>query len=762
MKEVCWEDPCKIVEMSQDVYGTRRVLKGFYPSSMYGLFVDMLHVPLYPTTSEYLNAVYNLVNRTILPDREASKQLFTMFHVLGQKTLVKEKVEEFKTWGVPDDPRERCALYHAMDSFIDPEMVEILRSGQNAETRILPTHSHHFKTINDRPILSINTNIRSIYEKEEKIAIVSLDDVSHAFRLITECAPHLRRAKEREIENILLYIMLFYRACGLELLSDLHSEPEIHATPTYTGCFFWQLLLSNITSAVQRFIVKMFPMHYQQLQSENFQDTLKSNLEFQVANQLEMVYTLKGRKDISVKQTKLCIVEHSESLDESSDDPGRHKKCVVYIWDMLVSGQQFAEQIIKELMGVFVGDDDDKKEMLTEFVLTYTTVQNKEAFMRRKKIPKLKKSETVWEYPKPKRPGDDRTREKDSSENEQNPSQNTADIVESNNNQHSEELQDAEPPRKRAKNAYNDNAETTILPHNSQSEHTKNILAINLTGEEPTPPISMLDNRGNIDQLPPPPLPPSPPLPPELPGGADQQTTGEKRKHDVIDVDSLQQISNETINNNVKSERPTDPRLNKKTSEWFLDYSNAQQNTNMDLTPSVELRHCPPQITPYNVDISEQYEDLPMEANKLIDQSGISLNRLLRAKDLDGNIGQLGEKIVYSHLCREYKDELSNGLVEIEWLNESKEHWLPYDMKLTFFDQRQPPIVYIEVKATYLDEKKEFEISSNQIKFAFEQGERYHLYRLSGLRNVQELKLKRLANLGLYLENKSVKLFMIL
>ena len=122
----------------------------------------------------------------------------------------------------------------------------------------------------------------------------------------------------------------------------------------------------------------------------------------------------------------------------------------------------------------------------------------------------------------------------------------------------------------------------------------------------------------------------------------------------------------------------------------------------------------------------------------------------------------VGAEIVYKHLCRQFADELTNKVVGIEWLNEDDEFGLPYDIKMTFYDSRQPPVIYVEVKSTFLDERKEFEISSTQMKFAFEQGERFHLYRLSGLKDVREMKLRRLANLSSYMENKSVKLFMVL
>ena len=105
IKEVCWDDPSGIVEISQDVYGTRRILKGFFADQMKDFFVQTLGVPMFPTTNEYLNAAYNLVNRTILPDKDALRKLFKMFYVLGQKCCLAEKVDELKEWGLPDSTK---------------------------------------------------------------------------------------------------------------------------------------------------------------------------------------------------------------------------------------------------------------------------------------------------------------------------------------------------------------------------------------------------------------------------------------------------------------------------------------------------------------------------------------------------------------------------------------------------------------------------------------------------------------------------------
>ena len=81
---------------------------------------------------------------------------------------------------------------------------------------------------------------------------------------------------------------------------------------------------------------------------------------------------------------------------------------------------------------------------------------------------------------------------------------------------------------------------------------------------------------------------------------------------------------------------------------------------------------------------------------------------------------------------------------------------------MTQDDASDGKIIYIEVKSTRSHSKKEFEISSQQVKFAFEQGSSFHLYRVSGLTSTSKVRIRRLVNLSMYLNNKSVRLYMVL
>ena len=354
-------------------------------------FVNTLGVPLFPTTAEYLNAVYNLVNRTILPDKDALKKLFKMFFVLGQKTCRVGKCEELKGWGLPDSTKEQIEMYHALEDFVDPEMRQTLQSERNIKTRLIPTFSNIFIPIEAKPILSIDEEVRKTYSKDRQVDFAVLEDISRAFKdhKKQKLAPHLRRSKELEIESITVFVMLFYKACGLELLHDLQCKPEIIAMSVTEGCYFWQHILHDIAPAVQRYMAVYLPDIYDDLQKMNFPLFL-TNTGVNTCIKLEVLHHLKNRTSIDIRQDKVAVVQFDDE-----------KRATLYINNTYAEGFQQGEAVLREMMSIFAGTDRKAIEMLSDFVLTYTTVLNKETFMRRKRLLAIPEEDVMWSYPEP-------------------------------------------------------------------------------------------------------------------------------------------------------------------------------------------------------------------------------------------------------------------------------------------------------------------------------------------------------------------------
>ena len=144
-----------------------------------------------------------------------------------------------------------------------------------------------------------------------------------------------------------------------------------------------------------------------------------------------------------------------------------------------------------------------------------------------------------------------------------------------------------------------------------------------------------------------------------------------------------------------------------------------------------------------------------------MDQNYVDIITQFSKTETDSNeftklIGKIGEEIIYKYLCDQHEAKVKAKNIVIEWINCNDEAGQPYDIKITHPDGK---VVYIEVKSTGGHEKKEFEISSQQLKFALEQGSNFHLYRISGL--TSKSKLTRLVNLSMYMDHKTVKLYMI-
>jgi len=771
-------------------------LKGFFADQMRDFFVQMLGVPMFPTTSEYLNAAYNLVNRTILPDKDALRKLFKMFCVLGQKCCISEKVEELKEWGLPDSTKERIELYHSLEDFVDPDMRKTLQSDRNMKTRLIPTSSNVFLAMENRPILSIDPEVHSVYAKDRQVDVAVLNDIARTNidHKEDKLPSHLRRSKELEIENITLYVMLFYKTCGLELLYDLQLKPEIVAMVVTGGCYFWELVLHNIVPAVQRYMMVYLPDIYDDLQKQNFAQFLLDT-EINMCAKLEVLHHLKNRT-LDIHQDKIAVVQFVE--DEN--------KAIVYVNKTFGEGFQQGEVVLREMMSIFAGIDKKAIEMLSDFILTYTTVLNKEAYMRRKRLLPIPEGEKEWEFKKPVDPfptdiedvpskgsGDKKKKDgnrkkidrgdvlmkdkqpKDKDGEKVDLFEGVADglydddeeIEEFGTGTDGKKDRSGEPKSKRARRDSGVDEEDPeeeeggrkkrrrVLPRQTKEGGEKSSQAEEGEEEEKD-----TEKEGEIEteevvmgvDVPPPP-------PPDLPSkDAPPPPEGEE----AVDFE---------VKGREEDERPTDPRLRKRKlddsggeiedgevkegNSWFNDFNAAMRYNALKPTKK---------FLKTIVDLKEQYEDVPMDSKegKAGGEKGIDLDRLMVEKDPGHEVGMMGEEIVYKHLCHLYADELKKETVNIEWLNEDEEFGLPYDMKLTFFDERQPPVLYIEVKTTFRDEKKEFEISSNQIRFAFEQGERFQLYRLTGIRSPKEMKLRRLANLATYLNNKSVKLFMVL
>ncbi|XP_051958401.1 uncharacterized protein wu:fj29h11 isoform X1 [Xyrauchen texanus] len=139
---------------------------------------------------------------------------------------------------------------------------------------------------------------------------------------------------------------------------------------------------------------------------------------------------------------------------------------------------------------------------------------------------------------------------------------------------------------------------------------------------------------------------------------------------------------------------------------------------------------------------------------------------LTLSKDFDDTdcIGQWGEQLVFSFLSHWKANGDSTAPTEITWFNETGESGHPCDFKLTFANQGQragsTQEIFVEVKTTVKRERNFIHMSANEVDFALKEKERYHIYRVYGAGDVQNVRLCRIKNLAQHLHSKSLELFL--
>ena len=97
----------------------------------------------------------------------------------------------------------------------------------------------------------------------------------------------------------------------------------------------------------------------------------------------------------------------------------------------------------------------------------------------------------------------------------------------------------------------------------------------------------------------------------------------------------------------------------------------------------------------------------------------------------------------------------------MKWVNEVEETGCPYDFLVKIRDPETPSEIieiYIEVKATKSNNKSFFEISAQEVKFAQEKQEYYHLYRVFNAGDSSNVRLARLENLAYKMDSQQVRL----
>ncbi|KAL3859495.1 hypothetical protein ACJMK2_009714 [Sinanodonta woodiana] len=258
----------------------------------------------------------------------------------------------------------------------------------------------------------------------------------------------------------------------------------------------------------------------------------------------------------------------------------------------------------------------------------------------------------------------------------------------------------------------------------------------------------------------------------------------EQEKKTIMDEGHLQKLENNSVNDTSGLESQNQGQIFGATETQSVNQGQVQgsfgnnNNNNtgessshriqgQDHTPSTEERRTyhtgsksspsPPRLpilgNPDWIHMAGEYtyDELPPMDNLIIPE-------MITSGEGHTEVGIWGEQLVYNYLIK-IKD-VEGTIQEVKWINKEGETGAPYDLEVYY--QNNPQVHYIEVKSTQSNSKEVFEISLPQIKFAERQKEHFHIYRVFNAGNSQTVRLIRISNLDMRLEQKQVRLCMLI
>ena len=764
VEKVSWKDPSGIFR-KMDSVSTRKILRDFYPDSYREFFLKIVMVDEYPSGEEYLRLITNITaSVTVLPNKEKCFEIFMLMAVLAETFLYGDALDAIHKIGYPSNIFDRQKLYDDLKDYFLPGSFDHLKNAMINDKVIFPTAANIFVSLKQQPILVFNRELAKIYKSKSVVPMIFADDI---YNILKERQKYIADAN-----SLYLKVLVFFKVCKLYTLKELYIEPEIITEGMDRGCAYWEKILHDIAPILQRYIASLLPDLYKEKQTKvfvsnndkecKFSEYLKNSNFFSV-RKLEVIYHLKEREDVNIKLQKVSNVELTNS------------KAMIYISKTAVDSKECYDKILLEILRLFT-DDEDQQESLFDFITTYNDVQDKDSFLRRKKIVEIK-DEEMWSFPEP------RFKELKTSKPTPQPKTQTPEVLGTSS---TEKRLTCWPPQKPGM-GLGLVAKPDTIKEDERKVFEKWGFPDAFSNSTQTTRDEVVDEKEKAIQL--------------AKGKHKPVENAEEKlkenKPNIVEVvlDKKGQTTQpvpakfrpeEHVKGKIKEEkpeqykRPTDQKIiSQETAQIFLTKetkrsqsgeeivkatreSRSNNEEKLKLVSSPLQSSCDAETKPtFNPDkfittcLDGEMEDLPVDQNyvdilKQFNKTGADSNEFTKL------IGKIGEEIIYKYLCDQYDTKLKSRDISIEWINCNNEAGQPYDIKITQSDGK---MVYIEVKSTGGHEKKEFEISSQQLKFALEQGSNFHLYRVSGL--TSKSKLTRLVNLSMYMDHKTVKLYMI-
>ena len=591
--------------------------------------------------------------------------------------------------------------------------------------KVFPTVEDKWVSLEEKPLLSDDKSLEKLFredggtstKKDGNTETVETREKVHFVKMGLQKVKKLKDREEQkriETENssVRRNVRAFFaKVCGIRNLSDCVSAEII--SNLASECAPLQLFLHQWVPCIQRYLYHKQPVHHDKLQDEGMAEALLTMKCFG-AEELEVVYRLSTHPSVNISIKKACGIDKNDRL-------------AIYVTD---GSLHDISELIKELARFFA-----PQEYVVEFsnflhVLALTSDDQVESHMDSQGLDALLDDVPVWSVPKPE------PVYVPVMEPVQNPVPETENDV----------------PAKIATDGRQVVNETDGEPRGLQSWPPKSsaISPHEVTGKNPS--------TEQVLTMWPPPAPP-------------QACSVSDEKNVVIDQVQGKPEGQVQPNTHLKTSTSDDYPSPSVVQQSYPNVvlATEEQPPNIDMAPAdVNCSHPrSPRTSPGDVIPPQHPLPRPLAAPNgevLVEleeiQFGSSIERTeLIALTSTANaeeIGRWGEMCVYYTLLQKFGEAKQN--LEVTWVNENRESGLPYDIVI----KGAAEISYIEVKSTSSPEKSVLEISSQEIQFAFQEKEKYHLYRVYNAGNPGGFRVLWLSNLATNLDSKAVKLFILI
>ncbi|XP_056016364.1 uncharacterized protein LOC125663893 [Ostrea edulis] len=789
-KEVWWSDPTGLIlkhsniiedyhlELAKkallfDTYGQMLDLKV--------MFVNIGKISIEPSMLEYCELL-------VLMGQVLS---------LSDKSVLSDALQLYATIGGKLNPEESQAMpYQTKQNVLEIQRVGLRKKLEGQ--KILATTNNKWVGVEENPMIADNRELEKMFEKKDHVNFVIMEDKT----------PQPRRGGKAVLDrNLREKLLPFYEFCSVKKLSECVDVREI--SEMFEPCPDLQLYMHVTVPLLQRYIYKNKPDNYQDLQNQNFPQRLAS-LQFFKVRTLEVMYSLKHSPDVIVLRKEKCVQkdnaflfdqEHTESYPDINKEIAKFFSSSDDMWS-------------KELRA-FLND------LITPITKELHTLED---VMEQYDCYPLPPSEPVWFVPQPILPTYQRPVEPEIESWPEEPD--SGGMRTANQTEEGSQGLKAWPPMSNTQGAAQNKvrkereekvADSKVWPPPKAPDYMKSVKELpsqfKVTDERKPPggeessEASKGDHssggRGGItvhertEGQPFNRRESNEEGPGAVYGRQDSEGKGTKRKISENETESSgenkRSVSREereegqeaagiktegahhstvpSSGDDITRERGTHPKESFTNSEEKGHWQGDQEHHK----PSGKRRHptdnsqglpCIPESKKILMDhpawtglaSDYTYEELGQGSN-LKAVPDISLDLDQDESNLQ-EIGRWGEHLVHQYLLRQ--QEVDPSIIEVKWCNKENEQGTPYDFELSHRRDTEVIKTFIEVKATLTGDKDVFEISSQQIQFAQQHRENFQIYRVFNAGDLERVRLVRIDNLCLRMDQKQVRLWMMI